>query len=57
MVINSRLLTVLTNLPVKGVIPKYSGALTKNVLEFDHNKLRCINYTRIHKQYVRLTWY
>ena len=34
-------LGVLTILPVKGVIIRCSKALTKNVFEFDHNKLHC----------------
>ena len=38
-------LDALTNLPVKGVIARCSKVLTKNVFEFDHNKLRCSNYT------------
>ena len=34
-------LGILANVPVKGVIPRYSEALTK----FAHNKLPCSNYT------------
>ena len=37
-------LGVLTNLPVKGIIPMLRSSHKKLPFEFDHNKLRCRNY-------------